>query len=341
MNDTNDMNDGNIARDKRFSFSSFAFVRVIPVVLGVCFSNPSAQGATPQAGDPAALVAAARQALGGDSILSAISSLTITGSISQDLGPVSTSSSFETTWVAPDKFIRISRRTSGGGPMAIFQISDFEGFRGDAPFRETVAPDAPFPMVIPTPAPATPEEVSAAKARRLEFVRALFFESLIPLVVTPAGPWGLQVGFAGTAVIDKKPADALDIKSVDGRAFRLFLDAQTHLPVRLIWKDKPIVTMSSTTLATTQVIMRPTAAGSEIVSPLPDPIAIAVPKGDPTANLPFVLWEMSIENYKIADGVNWPRRFRTSYAGNKWQDIRISRYRLNPTIDDKVFDRRK
>jgi hypothetical protein len=197
-------------------------------------------------------------------------------------------------------------------------------------------------MVIPGPAPTTPAEIAAAQARRMEGARAVFFEAMIPLLVTPQGPWGLQVASAGTIEVDKVPHDALDIKPVGARMFRLLLEPKTHLPVRLTWMAKPVVTGSttSTMTVTTQTIVRG-GGPPQIVAPPTISGPVGLPPGDPTAGLSDVQWEMVISDHKVADGLNWPRRLRVSYGGTKYQDFRISRYRLNPKIDPKIFDRKK
>jgi hypothetical protein len=292
-----------------------------------------------QASDAETLVMSARQALGGEAALAGVTSLTINGSLTQRLSQITTSASYESSWQAPDKFLRISRRTTGG-PMS-FTITDYDGFNGDAAIHDVVAPDAPVPVTIPGPQPRTPEEAAAARARSLDAMRSKFFEAVIPLFVIPPGAWRLEVSFAGKAVLDKAQIDVVDIKRADGKIYRLLLDEQTHLPLRLLWKAKPIVMMSTTSRSTSQVTVRPTPGGMEVLSPLPDPVMPNLPAGDPTAGLPYVQWEMAIRDYKVSDGLNWPRRLTTSYGGQEWEDLRISRYRLNPKIDMKIFERKK
>ena len=310
----------------------------IAIAVGAVLPMGSARGQ--QAPDAETLVMSARQALGGEAALAGVTSLTVSGSLTQHLAQITTSASYESNWLAPDKFLRISRRTSGG-PMMNFTITDYDGFNGDLAIHDVVAPDAPMPVTIPGPQPRTPEEAAAAKARSLDAVRSKFFEAMIPLFVVPPGGWRLEISFAGKAVLDKSQIDVVDIKRADDKIYRVLLDEQTHLPLRLLWKAKPIVMMSTTSRSTSQVIVRPTPGRVEVLSPLPDPVMPDLPAGDPTAGLPYVQWEMAIRDYKVSDGLNWPRRLTTSYGGQEWEDVRISRYRVNPKLDPKIFDRKK
>jgi hypothetical protein len=61
------------------------------------------------------------------------------------------------------------------------------------------------------------------------------------------------------------------------------------------------------------------------------------PTDDPTAGMADVPWEMTIADYRLADGLNWPHRMVTTVGADKYEELRLSRFRLNPAIDAKVF----
>src|SRR5438552_6274372 len=63
------------------------------------------------------LLAATRAALGGEAALDAINSFSVNGPFTRDLGPVSTNSSLEISCVLPDRFVRVTSRTSSAGPL--------------------------------------------------------------------------------------------------------------------------------------------------------------------------------------------------------------------------------
>ena len=50
---------------------------------------------------------------------------------------------------------------------------------------------------------------------------------------------------------------------------------------------------------------------------------------------------MTIADYRVADGLNWPHRMATTVGADKYEELRLGRFRLNPAIDAKVFAPRK
>lgn len=212
-----------------------------------------------------------------------------------------------------------------GGPFS-FDITDYEGFNGDNTIRDTVAPNAPFPVKIPGPEPTTQQEIDARRAKALDSVRRTFIELAAPLFVTLPSMYGLALTADGQTMVGSAPADVIVMTRADGVTWRLLLDAKTHLPIQLSWRAKPIVTFSTSSVVSSR--------GG------PPPPPVTLPSGDPTAGLADVEWVMPIRDYRVVDGVNWPRRFTTTYDGKAWEDLRVSRYRLNPKIDPKIFDRK-
>jgi len=288
--------------------------------------------------DVAALVSAARQALRGDKTLDTISSLAISGSELSRHGSAAVSASIEISYVAPDRFLRVSQQIVDG-PIS-FDITNYDGFSGDEPIRETVAPNSPFPVVISAgPPPSTAEEVAAARAQSLAVRRETFLKTMAPLFVATPAAFGFEMTTGGKVDFNKAATDTLVIKRADGKSWRLLLDASTHLPVAMMWMAKPIVSTSMTTMATATVRTGP--GGAPITSRPPDFQPAVLPAGDPTVGLADVQWTMTIGDYKVGDGVNWPRRFRTSVEGKESTDFKVSKYKLNPRIDPRIFQRRK
>ena len=58
---------------------------------------------------------------------------------------------------------------------------------------------------------------------------------------------------------------------------------------------------------------------------------------DPTAGLADVPWETTLSNYKIENGLNWPRTLTTTADGKTFETLRISKIRINLSIDPKKF----
>lgn len=287
-------------------------------------------GASAQQPDLAALVAAARQALGGAAALGAVQSFAVKGTFTRNLTQITTTATVEISCVLPDKFVRVMRRPMGNGPLAGMEITDYDGFNGTDPIRATVAPNLPFPTMIPGgPAPTTPDEIAAAREKQLNNLRRLFVEGVVPLFVSAPDLYGIAMTAGGTVPLDRGQADAVDMTRSDGTIWRLLLDETTHLPVKMLWQAKPVVVFSSS---------------SRVAVPrgqMPPPPSITLPSGDPTAGMATVEWQMVIGDYKVADGLHWPHRFTTSFDGKPWEDLTLDKFKINPKIDPKTFDPRK
>jgi len=277
----------------------------------------------------AELLAAARQALGGDATLTAVKSFTVSGSLNRDLGRLGTTSDLEISCELPDKFVRMTHRRIDMGPMGSSDMTEFRGFNGDEPIQETIAPDAPAPPLIQTgPPPTTPEEIAAERRRRAVANKRVFVELVLPLFASTFAGFPLDFKPAGTVPLATGPADEIDASGPDGSLWFLFLDASTHLPVKLTWRAKPIVTFSTTSMVTT------TTRGQIMSSSPGNPVLLPA---DPTAGMSMVEWAMTIEDYKTADGLTWPHRFTTTVDGKKYEELRLKQFRINPKIDVKKF----
>jgi hypothetical protein len=275
------------------------------------------------------LLGAARQALGGDAALTAVKSFTVGGSLARDLGRFGNTSDLEISCELPDRFVRMTHRRVDMGPMGSGDITEFRGFNGDDPIQETIAPDSPVPPVIHAgPAPTTPAEIAAERQRRATVNKRIFVELALPLFGASFGGFPLDFRPAGRVPLATGPADEIDARGPDGSTWFLFLDASTHLPVKLTWRAKPIVTFSTSSIVTT------TSSGQVVSSSPSTPVVLP---SDPTAGMAMVEWAMTIDDYKTADGLNWPHRFTTTVDGKKYEELRLKQFRLNPKIDAKRF----
>jgi hypothetical protein len=71
--------------------------------------------------------------------------------------------------------------------------------------------------------------------------------------------------------------------------------------------------------------------------PPPTPPVMAPPPGNPAP----VEWSTTFTDYKTEAGLTWPRRFITTMAGKKQEDMRLGKYKINATIKPQVFEPRK
>jgi hypothetical protein len=305
---------------------------LIVIVAAAVAAPEGRRGVQEQSAD--ALIARARTALGGDA-LSGVTTLLINASMTLDFdGGPTVSRSVEVSYITPDKFVRVGRyRPSGPIDM---EFTYYNGFNGAAPISEVVSSNPGFPAMIP--GPRTMDDPNVLRAKKLESERDEFLQMMLPLFVTVPGDFGLAFEAAGKSAYDGGQADVLGVSRSGGRRWQLFFDEKSGLPVQLAWKGRPLATMKMTTTTTTRAVVgrdgvvRDPVAGSAAPAP-------PVPTGDPTAGMPDVDWVTRMRDHRSADGLNWPRRFTTVVDGRQHQDFRVSRYRINPRIDPKIFER--
>lgn len=283
-------------------------------------STPSARQ---DAAQPPAL-ADARTALGGDAALSAVKSFVATGSLSYHVAGMTLQSDIEIDCVLPSQFVRIERREVSRGPLGSFVITEWHGFNADTPINRTEAPGATIPVVIDPNPPKTPQEVADRAARQLANQRRAFARLALALFATtfPVYPVTLTPAPANQA----ETGAAFDVAGADGFTFQLVLDPATRLPARISWMARPIV--SGTITRTTTVTSR-----GDVVSGPPS----SLPSGDPTAGMADVPSQISIDDFRVENGLNWPHRLTTTVDGKLYEEIKISKYKINVTIDPKKF----
>ncbi len=296
----------------------------------VLLAAPPLRLADQQPRDASTLIASARQALGGDAALAAITSFSVTGTMTHMRGP-NASSSVDIKCVLPDRFLRVAHQTMDH-PVGSFSVTRYEGFNRDQPINDVVAPQAPMPVVIPAgPEPKTPDEVAAARLRQATTAKRIFVALSLPILVASFEAYPLTFEAGDPSTLPSGPADVVVARAADGFTWRLYLDAKTHLPVRLSWMARPIVTRSTTSMASVNERTGAVASGRPP----------GFPAGDPTSGMPDVPWEMTISDYRAADGLTWPHRMTTTVGADKYEELRLGRFRLNPGIDAKVFAPRK
>jgi hypothetical protein len=286
-----------------------------------------------QSPDAASLLADARAALGGDAALNAVTSFTVSGTLNRDVGAGhATTSSVAFYFQLPDKFVRI-RRQDFANPVGSFTLTEYRGFNGDESIQETVAPGAPFPVVMPGgrvgPAPTTPEEIATARQKAIYAAKRPCIEFVLPLFAGLALK-GFPLERSVTAPVSSVAEDVVEFKGPDGFVWRLFLSRSSHLPARMAWMAKPLVIASTTS---TMAVSSRGQVSSEDPSRLPS--------GDPSAGLADVEWQVVLADYKVADGLNWPHQMTTSAGGRKIEELRLEKFKINAKIDPAVFTPRR
>jgi hypothetical protein len=164
--------------------------------------------------DPAAVLTAARDAMGGEKRLSAVKTFVASGRTQQVRGDNLVPIEFEISCELPDKYIRRDEiPAQGSGPTTI-------GFNGDALIQ------LPVPGPPPARAGVPPPTEAQLDAQRLAL--GMFASSFngYPLTFT----------YVGQAEAPQGKADVLEAKGAANFTARLFVYRETHLPIMVSWQ---------------------------------------------------------------------------------------------------------
>jgi hypothetical protein len=199
-------------------------MRRLTPLLALCLAtfghSPVAIGqapAPPTKGDATAILAAARAALGGDAKIAAVKTLVITGRTRQVRGNNLVPIEFEIQAELPDKYSRRDEiPAQDSGPTTT-------GFNGD---RLVQIPKPPAPL---------PETAAAGRVTPL---KQDFARLMLGLFASSYSSYPLTFTYVAQAEAPQGTADVLDVMGPSNFAARLFIHADTHLPIMVSWETK-------------------------------------------------------------------------------------------------------
>ena len=274
--------------------------------------------ASQPAPDSARVLADVRQALGGDAAIAAVRSFSVSGTESRNLGGHSATAGVELYAELPDKFVQVRRITT---PFSGDNV-DTAGFNGDARVWRRVS-DLPYP---PNPYDATPALRAEGDRKALLGSKQEFSRLAVALIgLVPVYP--MDAVYEGQQTLDRRSVNVVRLTAPDGYTARLFVDAATHLPSMISWMGIPHIVMSVSGVATVR--------GGQIIERSTPPL---LPGGDPTAGRALVERRLYFSDFKIEDGLNWPRRLKEVVDGEVITETRMGKYKINPKIDPKRFE---
>jgi hypothetical protein len=163
----------------------------------VSIRNPPGRA---QTRDAAPVLAAAREALGGDRTLAAVKTFLATGRTRQLRGDNLVPIEFEIACELPDKYVRRDEFPAQDTPLVV------NGFRGE-------------------------DAIGPSKTTREEFARLM----LGAFAATPAA-FSLTFTYAAEAEAPEGKADVLAVAGPANFAARFVVQRETHMPVMLIWQ---------------------------------------------------------------------------------------------------------
>ncbi len=271
--------------------------RLVPAVTVLVLGLVSAGVA--QTGNADAVMAAARTALGGEAKIAAVKTFIATGRTRQVRGENLVPIEFEIQAELPDKYSRRDEfPAQDAGPVTA-------GFVGDAlVLIPRPAPPPPRPG-MPAPPPGAQE---AMLRGRLMTAKQDFMRLLLGMFAGSTSAFPLTFAFVGQAEAPQGKADVIDVKGPNNFTARLFIAADTKLPIMLSWTT--------------------TAPGG--------PPSGGTPQGAPPKPMPEQ--RLFFADYRDVDGLKLPFRIRRAAGSETVEEATFDRYRINARTDPRRFD---
>jgi hypothetical protein len=288
-----------------------------------------------------------KKALGGDK-LAAVKAISAEGPFRRSIGQRDMEGTILLTIVRPDKLRLSEEMTMGGmtGGPTVERVSAFNGTeawddvqnRGGmgGGMRMEIRNGPPPGAAGPGGTPLTPEQIEQQRLRRMKmelqrWTVALFADSAQPFVD------------AGVAESPDGKADILETKDEAGRAVRLFIDQQTHLPLMLQYQEvRPRVMMMGGPGPRRGGAAGATGAESGAPQPPSEEerrqrMEEMRKQGPP----PPSAFAMHLSDYKKVDGVMLPHRIEISIEGQPNEEWTVEKFKVNPSIKADDFVRPK
>ena len=288
------------------------------LVLATLLAGPSdADAQDPARG--AALMAEARQALGGEDRLRSVKALDVTGEFRRSAGSLTLEGELRIRLALPDKLRRDEDVSPPGGGPTVGRTEVLNGAavwdEGGGTFRG-VGPGGRFARLGRDGGGGGDGRQGGAgrfdPAQREELQRRSRQADLARLMLA----WLLTDGQAvwvGTAESPDGTADVVEIAPPNAPAMRLFLDASSHMPLMITWQG-----------VAPQIVLRRGGGRG--------------PGGPPDARGPSeAMLRMTLGDYKTVNGVRLPHLMTRGVNGETIEEWTIDNYKINPSFGAGVF----
>jgi len=213
-------------------FGQFLLIGILAAVSLRAVSTPSSQAPAPTR-DASAILAQAREALGGEKRLSAVKNFVATGRTRQVRGDNLVPIEFEIAVELPDKYVRKDEiPAQESGPTST-------GFNGN----ELIQLPVPTAPVLPAgdgraggpPAPS-PAQLEAMRTARVAAVKQDFVRLTLGMFAGSFDSYPLTFTYVGQAEAPQGKADVIEAKAPPNFTMRLFVNSETHLPIMVSWQ---------------------------------------------------------------------------------------------------------
>jgi hypothetical protein len=272
-----------------------------------------AQAPQAPAKDAGPILAAARQALGGDKKLAAVKTFTASGRTKLVRGENLVPAEFEIFVELPDRYVRKDEVPAQETGVTA------AGFNGDDLIQEPAPPPSPAAAPMPPAAAAgapgatgrpagPPRNPSAARVTSL---KQDFARLTLGMFATSFSAYPLTFAYVGAAEAPQGKADVIDAQGPANFTLRLFIAKDTHLPIMVTWHGAP---------AGRGARGAPGAQGAP---------------GAPPENILY------FADYRDVDGMQFPFRLRRAVGTDTIEETTFDRFKVNAKIDPKRFEARK
>jgi hypothetical protein len=361
-------------------FGHFLLIGILAAVSLRAVSISSSPAQAP-AKDANAILAQAREALGGEKRLSGVKNFIATGRTRQVRGDNLVPIEFEIAVELPDKYVRKDEiPAQESGPTST-------GFNGNELIQLPV-PAAPVPpggegRAGGPPAP-NPAQLEAMKAARVAAVKQDFVRLTMGMFAGSFSSYPLTFTYVGQAEAPQGKADVIEAKAPPNFTMRLFVNSETHLPIMVSWQAPagrggpgrggpggpggPGGGPAPEGRGAPARAGAPPAAGTGAPPAAPPqgaPPQGAPPQGGPPQGAPPaagqqppggapaagpgrggpppapVEFRIYYADYRDVDGMQWPFRLRRATGADTTEETTFDRFRVNTKIDPKKFEVRK
>ena len=311
--------------------------------------------------DPAAILAAARTALGGDQVLSSIKSFTVSGERARNFSGHRLTTMVEIACELPDKFVQEDNT------VGTFASSNRFGFNGDDLISQTYSEFGPPPIQVSSGKEA-PEEIAARRKSAVSMRKTEFSKLMLALFAKDSTTYPLEFGDVSEAALPSGPADAIEVKRDGSVILQLYIDRATHRPVMISWLARPTLDFSSREplrpmSQTPGPVSPPTLPGVGPPTPpatQPQPGTVAVSGLPPLVNptpaelearaklvqeqakafgltLPLVEHRLVLSDMRDADGLHWPHKFTEYVEDTVIEEVKLGKFKINARINPGRF----
>jgi outer membrane lipoprotein-sorting protein len=268
----------------------------------------------------AAVLQAARHALGGEEKLAAVKTLTVTGEQRRVFGEREISGDVTLDLMLPDRMRRTDESGIPGGPR-MTRVSVLNGDEiwfdntnrgGGGGFARFAGPNGAQGQGGRAMSDEDRERMRKAQAQRMKSELQRY---QLAWLLASAQP----IAHVATAEAEDGKADVLEVKDEEGRPVRLFIDQETHLPLMMTYDA-----------AMPRMMRGRPGAGR------PSPEEIERMRREPPQ---IVTFEVHYAEYKEVDGILLPHLITQSTNGNVTEEWTIERYRINPSLKVDEFEK--